>query len=352
MPVSSILKKYDSSQGKIRKICHDMQIPLPDAGHWQRLKMGWDIENTPLPSTYSGVKDVSLTLKEEGDETTKIKNTITVQPNKDDNYEPSIKVPSKLTNPVRLVVEAKNYLEDKSRNVNEGLVNNYRHGLDIWVSPRNVGRALRFFDTLIKALEVKGISTILKNDTSYAHFDGVEIKIRIKEKWDKVATGKDYPRFDLIPSGRLYFKIDELYSFEWKDGKSLLIEMQLDKIISKIESELIRIKNEALEWQERKKIQAENKLIKEAHERLVSNELLKFNKVLKAAKRWHKARILREYANALSIDGVAIEPEQIDWIMNKADWYDPLVNRADELLKDVDLDNLHLGKNPAYSFFR
>jgi len=102
-----------------------------------------------------------------------------------------------------------------------------------------------------------------------------------QEKWDKVETGKDYPKYDLVPSGRLYFKIDELYSLEWKDGKSLLIEMQLDRIIAKIESELIRLKNEALEWQERKKIQAENKIIKEAHERLVSNELQKFNKVLK-----------------------------------------------------------------------
>jgi len=68
-------------------------------------------------------------------------------------------------------------------------------------------------------------------------------------------------------------------------------------------------------------------------------------------KRWHEeyemqARIRREYIGAMEQDAIArggvSEKGQtwLDWARGKIDWYDPLVEKEDEFLREVDRENL------------
>lgn len=73
----------------------------------------------------------------------------------------NLKVPVKLTDPHNLVIAAKNALSLRNEHTAhslryEGVLAN-AGPLSIRVSPKNVGRALRLFDTVIKVFLARGI---------------------------------------------------------------------------------------------------------------------------------------------------------------------------------------------------
>jgi len=79
-------------------------------------------------------------------------------------------------------------------------------------------------------------------------------------------------------------------------------------------------------------------------------ELHKFKDLVQQAKRWHEAQLLRAYIAAEATqagDSPSISPERKEWLAwagQKADWYDPLINRPDELLDEVDKKTLAFRK--------
>lgn len=66
---------------------------------------------------------------------------------------PALSVPEKLSNPDKLIVAARESLNKKDRYEHNGIMSCERGELDIRVARPNIPRALRFMDTLIKALE-------------------------------------------------------------------------------------------------------------------------------------------------------------------------------------------------------
>lgn len=71
-----------------------------------------------------------------------------------------------------------------------------------------------------------------------------------------------------------------------------------------------------------------------------------FIELLKQAKRWHEANILREYIdrfeqNRLKNNTLSEEQKEwITWARYKANWFDPFVNKEDPFLKDNDKDGI------------
>ena len=62
--LSSIVKKYQLTYSELRKILADMVIPIPENGHWSKLKFGKQVEIKPLPEDYTGKNEVELREKE------------------------------------------------------------------------------------------------------------------------------------------------------------------------------------------------------------------------------------------------------------------------------------------------
>jgi len=237
-PMLTLSKKYSISDVGLRKICIRMNIPLPDAGHWQKLQFKKRATIKALPKDFSGNEKINLRLREEGEgKTLGIRSQLSILQKEIENDPKLIlKVPEKLINPEILVVAAKDSLDKKLNYTSfNDVINCEKNALDIRVAPQNVKRSLRFMDTLIKLLKKRGHGILIQNSHTYVVVEEGNIEICIREKLKKVIVHNGYSEgTEYHPNGILSFKMNGFYGTEWKDGKELL-EMQLSKIIAKLE---------------------------------------------------------------------------------------------------------------------
>ena len=131
------------------------------------------------------------------------------------------------------------------------------------------------------------------------------------------------------------------------DGK-LKLEHQLSKIISKLEIRAEEWRLEKIKWKRQNEIKEEKERIIREREKLIENELISFKQLLKMAKRSNEARFIREYLKDFENKAAAsnqLNNELITWLnwaKNKADWYDPITSKDDELLGGINKDTLSL----------
>ena len=143
-------------------------------------------------------------------------------------------------------------------------------------------------------------------------------------------------------------KLENYPRYEWTDVKTIKLEDRLAAIVAYLEISAKRktkqrIENE-IRWAEnerRRKIEEELKQRRE-------KELNQFKAVISNSSRWQKSMDLRNYI--LAVEKNAKERNQftnelknwLQWIKDKADWYDPLVEKEDELFENVDRDTLEI----------
>jgi vacuolar-type H+-ATPase subunit H len=117
------------------------------------------------------------------------------------------------------------------------------------------------------------------------------------------------------------------------------------------------IKAERLVYQEQQRIREESERIireqKEEQQRIIreqqqriEKEKSDFKDLYQQAKRWQRAKFIREYLNSFEKNafekGVLTDEVQswINWANDKAEWYYPLVNKADKLLNHLNINTL------------
>ncbi len=77
-----------------------------------------------------------------------------------------------------------------------------------------------------------------------------------------------------------------------------------------------------------------------------ANELINFKQLIIESKRWKKARNLRNYIKQIEMNAVeqnSLSSELKDWLIwanQKADWCDPLIQKEDELLNNINIESL------------
>lgn len=343
-PMLSLSKKYKISDNGLRKICKRMNIPLPKAGHWMKLQFGKKVRIIPFPESFEGEATITLSLRTDDEKKdTESLSFLTKQIKNDPAL--SLIVPDKLSHPDKLIIEARQHLTSKDTFIYQGMVSRSRDGLDIKVTPKNINRALLFMDTLIKALRARKHEIILKNGFTYASIKEQEFRICFREKTKRVIVpGKHYDSSEYHPVNILYFKYDGYSSKEWKDGKQPL-ENYLPEIVSKLEiasAELTAEQENHRKYFE--EIERKRQAVIDAQQ-LKENELSEFKDLLVKAERWHKVNNLRNYLAAVEKTiGQNDAPERIkswlEWSHKKADWYDPMIEGEDDLLKDVDRGSL------------
>jgi hypothetical protein len=226
-PMTTLSKKYNLTYYEFRTICIKNEIPIPPPGHWTSVKYKKNGTAPPLPGTHE--------------------QKIIIQPSKskkmeDQNPFPVIPVPDRLTNPDKLITEAKNIMEDQTRKYpHDAWTSSSWKGLDISITKENAPRALRIMDTIIKNLRLRGYAVSVE-DKTYTTITGEKIQINLKELSKRVVIqdGK-YPMTELHPTGILYFKMGGFYPKEWRDTKQPL-EAQIPAIISRLEQQAARLK--------------------------------------------------------------------------------------------------------------
>ncbi len=337
--LTALARRLNIQYSYLRIICNDMNVPVPPNGHWTKLKFGKPVNVIELPLEYDGVPEVSISKVEAANKRTDSPMTIKKSPiectNKDENL--ILSVPKKLINPDPLILAAQKML-------NEYRYNKYNdHGmvraegtLNIRVSRNNIGRALRFMDTLIKLLKSRGHS-IQGKYTGSILIDNEHFEFKLNEKTNRISAETKWVSSRYESTGLLYFEIGGYMGRSWIDGK-ILIEERLSNILLKIESTIDLNKEERLKIEEHyRKLREEERIIREQEER-IEKERSDFKNLYEQAKRWERARLMRNYISAVQTDAIAknglTEELQnwLKWARENVDLYDPLINRTDDIL--------------------
>lgn len=357
VPLLTLSKKYAISDVGLRKICVKMEIPLPKAGHWQKLKFNKKTNQPKLSANYNGDKEVALSLRTE-----EMKNiAATPSPSKilqqqiEKEMQPALSVPEKLSKPDVLIIAARESLNRKDRYEHNGMVSCERGELDIRVAKPNIPRALRFMDTLIKAVKARGHDVIIENDSTNILINTQKLKVSLREKTKRV-PGKDrWQTYDYIPTGILIFKLDKvLYDKEWIDGKQKL-EDQLPAILAKLEIISVELNEWDRKWKLEREEEQRRRDRQKEFEKRQEEELKLFRSTLLKSSRWHNAVNLRNYIDEVEAKAKAENKlndelqSWLSWARGKADWYDPFTETPDELLQDIDKETLEPIKKP-YSY--
>jgi len=348
-PMLTLSKKYSISDVGLRKMCKRMNIPLPKGGHWAKLRWGKSVKATSLPKEHSGANEVTLYLRSDDGTSPKmfsIPRKALIEEIKNDRRL-SLIVPEKLTRPDVLIKEAKISLIADKQNMRyqNGMVHSGSGTPSIYVAPVNIGIAIRFMDTLIKALRERGHNITVEGYKTFALVYEQKLSIRLREKVRQVKNDDRYARTEYHPTGILTFRIETFLHGEWQSGSQLL-EEQLPRILAKLETEALREKEERRQIDEQhRKYEEEIRIEKERKER-IEKERSDFKQLINQAKRLQVATFLRQYIDVVeerlqSSGSIADEMIQwVKWARMKADWYDPLVNKEDELLGNIDKNQL------------
>nr|WP_315203724.1 hypothetical protein [uncultured Flavobacterium sp.] len=256
----------------------------------------------------------------------------------------SFNVPDRLSNPDKLIIEAKNDFDSRKHEkyaIYRGIMSTSSGIVSISVAPKNINRALRILDKIIKLLKLRGQNVIVKENTTCVIVKGEEIKIRLREKLKRVITKHEkysWNNTEYITTDILSFKIDEYPEKEFNDTNNQILEEQLPKILTKLELVSVKIKKDR---EERENRQREYRKIREAEEeikRRKTTEIENFKKLLDNSEKWKKAVDMRNYikqieANAIKQKNLSEELSSwIKWAFDKADWFDPLTDKKDDIL--------------------
>jgi hypothetical protein len=345
----SLSKRFNISDVGLRKICRKMKIPTPPVGHWQRVQYTTSIRIPKLPEKYSGKQEVTLSLRP-ADKLVNLGHiTMLNRLQKELENDPSLnfQVPPKLSKPDKLIKEARTSLrEKKNRSSYHGVIT--CSGLNIIVSPKNVGRALKFMDILIKVLHQRGHDIHVNYKTTDVIVFGERLKIRLQEKLKQVVI-KDSNWIQYHANGILSFKIGDYHVAEFHDGIKP-IEENLPRILGKLELLGKKQLEERLAWEKKEAERKEKERIQKELEQRKVNELANFKQLLQRSKRWRQTAALRAFIDVIKEKAIkySTTTEELEgwitWASQKTDWYDPLIESEDDLLREVDRESLTVKK--------
>ena len=353
-PLSQLAKKYQISDNGLRKICIKLDIPLPKNGYWSKIKFNKKVSKIALPE--NAIVEQYINLSYRNNEATieehylsafhRYKKELEAIPNL------NFKVPENLTNPHPLIKAAKADLKTKKPSTylysnNIGTIYTGK-GLSIDVSKEFIPRALVFMDTFIKLILKRG-HQINSKKSSEVLINGEAFSFRFREVLKRIKSIDKHSAYnweysELVPSGVVAFEIGESYKkSEWRDSLKNPIENKLSNILAKLELDAHQLKEQRVRMALYHKEQERLRLIREEEQRRLQKEHDDFKNVIHASKRWNKAMKLRNYLTAVEQQAIknntltASLKSEIQWAREKADWYDPLIQKEDELLNDRSL---------------
>ena len=355
--LSKLTQQYAYSNDGIKKICKQFDIPMPDGSYWSKLKFNKKFKKEKLNPVFGGVDKIVLTIREEGNPINVDQAPLTIRTKEIENDPKApLIVPNEITKPDIITRQTKQYWSGKI------IFNSYRDDnritYPIRVEKNSRERALKFMDTFTKLLRYRGHTMSKQYGCDCVLIDGIKIEIDLREASKRVLPTTKYRSSQYVPTGEFIFKVGK-YSGEreWRDGK-VKLEGMLARIVAKLELIAKREK----EWQERARIsdlkRAEEEKIRKEFEARKEKEIINTKKLFSDAEKFEKATIYRNYVaatqqKAIKENNLTEElKEWIKWANEKADWFDPFINRKDELLNDNDREEFYKPKqqNNYYRF--
>lgn len=348
VPIKEICFQYLISNHELRSYCKEMGIPIPKDSYWLKLKNNKQTYKLPLENKDTYYKSsLRLYYRKSDDpfitQEQDFKNLIEeIKSDKQINFQ----VPEKLTKPHNLISEYKRYLEESSKKTSDSLRFD-TNKLNLSVGQECLNRAIIIADTIIKALEGRGHNFYFKNYSTILTVNTIDYEFRITER-SKVS--EERTRYDsriLEPTGTLSLEIGQGYrKTSFSDTETMKLESKLPFIIAKIE---LMAKQEIWEEKERRIWRTKQEEIRQNEieiQKMKQIEIESFKQLIDNSERWNKANHLRAYIFAFENNRSSnnkLTDEDIKWIQwanEKADWYDPFIEKQVELLNDIDRNTL------------
>ena len=380
LSVSKVAKKYNISYAKLKQACIDANIPTPSNSYWTNLQMGNPVTKVPLPLSDIKVvilqksKSVSSKILIPIEETSSNQNfeeifinsllflkleekssvldaLSSLGINKEDKLHPRIiqhdrKIKSwKQTHPLDPNASRK---RDAYYRPPEGEPFLYRD-----VSELSLTRVYKILNALFKCVESLGgsvnedLTLTIRNEIVRYKITETEEKVphvltkeeqKAMEQYERDRLTRTYAykpnirKWDYVFNGKLRFSV--LENKHYRDGESILIEQRLPEMLIDMyeESENVRIDREAREAAARKA--EEERKAKERRQEIYNEEVERVIALENEAEDYALACKIRAYVSAVEAQKNFDENTQrwVEWAKEKADWYDPLIAKEDELL--------------------
>lgn len=356
-PLREVAPRYGLSDVGLQKLCVRLQIPTPGRGYWAKLKAGKRLPARPELREYTGSPGALLKPKRVAAVPCSSPPSEPVDPRLQAilSYEEDpahhVRVAERLRRPHPLVVKTRDALK-KPAHDQRGIPLPTEQALDLKVSTALLPRALRVADALLKALEQRGYRVTLGERSVQVEILGISSTLSFfeptrrsryvpsPEEVAKQARGQwvYLPQWQYTPSGRLHVIADQGYSGKVVDTPELPVEAQLNAFIVLMARRAVGI---LLAREQRAIEEAELRRRREqalARKALQDAERERLQQVEDDAQAWRRAQQLRDYLNAFEqqaqLGGELTEEQRafLAWGRAKADWLDPLVAAADELL--------------------
>ncbi|WP_096187069.1 hypothetical protein [Evansella halocellulosilytica] len=361
VPMNTLSKRYGVSDVALRKQCIKMDIPLPKAGHWVKVKSGYKVDIPPLPKS-DGPDKIEVTINSSDSFSKNMDNLLLFlseeQRQKVKKYCSSLIVPHKLTKPHDLIIDTKQY--HRSKNVNTKPSKSRVMYLNI--SDEQKDRAYRIYNTLFKALEYLGYTIELKAPKFHGYYQNNELHIRLdadtvpvflrekqrriehKPTKEELQSSFSTPTYDYERTGMLHLGIDSYHAKRknWNDTETKKIEENIGEIVIWI-MEAIHVEKRIREKRElENNRRLEEEIIQQEIAMKKEEELKRFELLNQHANDWDKAVRIRKFAYEIEKEIAKVDKEEdkekllqwLKWAKGKADWIDPLTDGTDELLGD------------------
>lgn len=367
-PVVKVAAKYGVSDVAIHKICKKLNVPTPPLGYWAKVSAGAKVAKTPLPKTngptqitgaktFEGVKEKSSDPAKQpleflsDTEREKVLSVVKEIEMSAENAQLHKKIAA-----YRSVVKSWNQKDRKEEGAQRKKDYYYNPPfLAGVISDESLPRVYRILDAIFRQIERLGgsvngdLSLRVRNEHVSIEIaegqDKVEhvitkqeaqalIKYRDEKRRSSWASEPQIRKYDYVFNGRLRISIRQWRYF--RDTDKINIESRIGEMLIELyeESEVIRLDREAREEEARKKAEAERR--KEERRKRYNKEVERTIALENAAIDFETACRIRSYVKAVVAfcgqDGLDEKTaDWVDWATKKADWFDPIVARDDEL---------------------
>jgi len=378
-PISRLCKTYDLSDHGLRKACVNLQIPLPERGHWAKVAAGHKVDRPVLPplrpqSDYSVPQRKLLRQA-----VLPVVSTKVIASAAQTDVSPLSGPFHSAVRPLALeyIQAEKDALQLKAKfdwerehpgRTFKGPTPGFGHWQSfcdngkilrpthkkcfLRVSLESYKRAFRLLQLLFEKLELAGFSVELAGgrERLKAARDSADVSIRLVEKMEagqrkEVSSWSKDPRFvkTLSPTGRLTIGIEQqgLGESQVSDRSDEPLEEQLNAIMAAVEYRYQRSVETLKQWrlqrqasEERERARQEEVRLREEARRLEAAETARRQALIQESKDWQAAETLRAYILHLErrradggqpMDGYVA---WLDWAVEVAQTLDPSDRRV------------------------
>lgn len=362
-PMTKLACQYGMSDRGLAKICDRMGIPTPGRGYWARVQNGQVLKQPTLPALKAGQQD-KVILSPAGRLEVKLDD---LPPEIAFEQDPAnrIEVPDELVKPHPIVRRTARALRG-ARVDDYGMVRSWAQDcVEVRIGKPSIKRVSRVLDTLIRALEVRGIALVeSKKDGEGLRLlvEGEALEFRVeetsrRERYQPTASEQKMlardpyyrwrlPKDKFIPSGKLSLKLGSRWGSRglrttWSDGKRQRIEDCLNPFIAAAYQLAAQEKANRIRRENEERARAERERRREILRQQIVDEQARVDRLSEQAKAWQEAQQLRDYIQAVrsagnyarhSITGGQDIDEWCAWALEQVHRLDPTVSSPPSVL--------------------